>query len=364
VTGPRLAYAAAHVVMRESYRDVAHAPDAPGDAEEIAAQVDWDATMAFRVHLAEHGFGVGEAMDTAQRMELGWASARRLVEETGRLGLAGGFVAGAWTDHASIAGPDDLVAAVVHQAGIIQRAGGIPIILSMPWLSEHGCDEATYRAVYGAIIAALDGPLLVHWLGPMFLPALAGYFPGDSFRAVMEIDPEKVRGAKLSLLDAERERRLRRDLLERDQVLLTGDDFAFAELIVEDGAPPARRTRIGDRDVPIGDFSHALLGILDGIAAPAGRALRRLADGDADGARALLAPCETLSRIVFESPTHAYKAGLALLAWLNGHQANRMLVNHQERARSSQHLRRVAAAAADAGALTDPALAAERLATV
>ena len=102
----------------------------------------------------DYAFGVGEAMDTAQRMELGWASARRLVEETGRLGLGPGFVAGAWTDHASIAGPDDLVAAVVHQAGIIQRAGGIPIILSMPWLSQHGCDEPTYRAVYGAIIAA------------------------------------------------------------------------------------------------------------------------------------------------------------------------------------------------------------------
>jgi hypothetical protein len=358
----RRAYGALHVVMHDAYDAAPHTPDHPGAAAEIAEAIDWDGTMALRRRLADLGLGIAEAMDTAQRFELGWDSARRLIEETGRLRPAAGFVAGAGTDHLrSVRGVEDLVDGVVEQATLIRDAGGIPIILPMAWLAAQGLDAAGYVSVYRSIIDALDGPLLVHWLGPMFAPALEGYFPGDSFDRVMRLDPDKVRGAKLSMLDADLEVRIRRDLLERDQIMLTGDDFNFPRLIEGASAHARDRTRLGTEEIPIGDFSHALLGIIDGIAAPFEIALRLLAHGRTDAYRAIMEPCATLGRIVFEPPTDRYKVGLAFLAWLDGLQPNPMLVNHLERERSREHLLRVAEAAAAAGAFTNAPTAGRRL---
>jgi hypothetical protein len=195
----------------------------------------------------------------------------------------------------------------------------------------------------------------------MFMPELHGYFPGDSFERVMDLDPAKVRGAKLSLLDAEREIRLRRRLITSDQIVLTGDDLHFADLIAGN-EPQQRWTDIGGRPVAIGDFSHALLGILDAIAVPAGMALRFLARGRIGEYSTLMKPCERLSRIIFEPPAQHYKAGLAFLAWLNGLQDNHLLINQEETARDARHLLRVARAAAEAGALQSASTAGERLA--
>jgi len=212
----RLCFAATHVALLPSYRQLGHSLQRPGSGAEIAAHIDWTTTAAFRQWLDHHGFGTAEAMDTAQRFFLGWDAARTLIEQTGRLSLRHGFVAGAGTDHlAAVRGPNDLVDAVVAQASFIQRCGGIAMLLPMPWLSLNQQSERTYVDVYRAIVQQLDGPLFVHWLGPMFLPALNGYFPGSSFAQVMALDPGKVRGCKLSLLDDALELRVRRELLPR-----------------------------------------------------------------------------------------------------------------------------------------------------
>ncbi|HLU39185.1 MAG TPA: DUF993 family protein [Planctomycetota bacterium] len=358
----RLAFAAVHVVMRPGYAAVAHALDRPGHPDEIAEWLDLEATMALRRHVDAQGLGVAEAMDTAQRFALGWHNARRLIEACGALALRHGFIAGAGADHiAAVRGATDLVDAVVYQVHAIQAAGGMAILLPLPWLAQQRASPAEYVAVYRAIIAQCDGPLFVHWLGPMFQPQLEGYFPGDSFDAVMALAPDKVRGCKLSLLDADLERRVRRTLLPREQIVLTGDDWHFADLIAGDAPAITGRTRIGAHDVALGDFSHALLGVLDGVAVPAGLALRLLAAGDGEGFRAVMRPCERYGRVVFEPPTSAYKAGLAFTAWLNGLQEDYQLVNHEERARDREHYLRVAAAAAECGALRDAATAAKRL---
>ena len=364
---PRLCYAAAHVVMKPAYANVPHAVTSPGTAEAIAAHVDWDATMTVRTRIGATGMGIAEAMDTAQRFDLGWNAARELIERTGRLDLPGGFCAGASTDHLSIADTTTrIVDGVVEQIDVIRKAGGVPVILPMPRLCELGLDEDGFVAVYGDIArAAGDGALIVHWLGPMFLAALEGYFPGDSFLRIMRGDPERYRAAKLSMLDHELEVRLRRDLLQRDQIMLTGDDFHFGRLIageVEGVMPEGRLVEFGGRLVPIGDFSHALLGIFDAISAPAALALRRLADGDRTGYDAIMDPCERLGQRIFEAPTHQYKVGLAFLAWLNGRQANPMLVNHLETARDAAHLEDVARLASESGAIEDAEVAATRLA--
>ena len=367
-TPSRLAFAALHVVMRSSYAGVAHTLERPGSADEIAAHLDVEATMGLRRHVDALGLGVAEAMDTAQRFFLGWRGAERLIRACGALGLRHGFVAGAGADHLpAVRSRAELVDGVVHQARLIQECGGMPMLLPSPWLAQQATSEQGYVDVYAGIVQQLEGPLLVHWLGEMFAPALRGYFPGDSFARVMALDPGKVRGCKLSLLDAPLERRVRKECLERQQIVLTGDDFHFARLILggdgdDEVAPPVLGfTDIGGRRVALGDFSHALLGILDATAAPAAMALRLLAAGDDSGYLQVMAPCERLGLCVFEPPTQHYKAGLAFVAWLNGLQDTFALVNHEQRARGREHYLRVAALAAAAGALTDAAVAAERL---
>jgi len=365
----RTVFAAAHVVLKPSYEALGHTLDRPGDAREIAEHIDWEATLAFRRHLDAHGFGVAEAMDTAQRFFLGWPSAERLIVECGRLELEHGFIAGAGVDHlASIDSTSAYVDGVLHQIEIIQRANGLAILLPHPWLVEEGFDADDYVDVYGAIVRQADGPLAVHWLGPMFHAGLAGYFPGDSFSRIMALDPEKVRGCKLSLLDAELEHRVRSELLPRDQVVFTGDDFNFAGLIL--GGDPRslpvtvpeveRVSSYGGRPLALGDFSHALLGIFDAIARPASVALDLLALGERDAYLDVMRPCEELGRLVFQAPTQHYKAGLAFLSWLDGQQANAMLIHREDAARSKEHLVRVAELGQRAGVFSNPSLVSRR----
>ncbi len=356
----RLVYAAAHLVLKNSYGEVDQRFDQPIAPGEIFEAVDWDSTFALRRRLDDLGFGIAEAMDTAQRFLIGWENASHLIEGCGALNLKHGFVAGAGVDHLErVNDEDQLVEGVVFQARAIQAAGGIPILLPLLWLCEQSYEEEGYVRVYGRIAESLDGPLFVHWLGEMFLPALAGYFPGRSFERILAAHPQTLRGAKLSLLDAELELRLRRELATRDQILLTGDDFNFAQLMT--GGPITGETTIGTRRVPTGDFSHGLLGIFDGIAEPASLALQFLARGDERSYTQLMTPCEALSRHLFCAPTQHYKAGLAFLSWLNGLQSNPMLVGHEERARSKEHYMEAARLASLAGAIRDAGLAAERV---
>jgi len=356
----RLAFAAAHVVVKDGYAESGHSLESPANHDELCEWIDWDQTMAARRWLASRGFGIAEAMDTAQRFMLGWPAAKRLIQETSALDLPHGFVAGAGTDHTRVTKRTDLIDAVAYQCGVITRAGGVPVVLPVAWLCENNATEAEFVSLYRDLFNQIEGPVLLHWLGPMFVPQLAGYFPGDSFETILRIDPGKVRGAKLSMLDDELEIRLRRSMLGRDQIMLTGDDFNFAPLIAGDDGP-TRLVPLGDRRVPIGDFSHALLGIFDAIAAPAGLALRHLAAGDRETYSGIMAPCQELSRIIFEAPTRHYKAALALLAYLDGRQSNPMLINREDLARDTDHYRRVIAAAARAGVFTDAQTAAGRI---
>ncbi|HEX5054379.1 MAG TPA: DUF993 family protein [Planctomycetota bacterium] len=350
----RLCYAAMHVVMRPGYSGLGHRIARRGDPAVLVEHIDWVATMRLRTAMDARGIGIAEAMDTAQRFQIGWPAARRLITECGALRLDNGFCAGAGTDQlAAIGSRSDLVDATVEQCAFITANGGVPVILPMPWLCAHGAGENDYVEVYGAIVRQVRGPVFVHWLGEMFLPALRGYFPGRSFDRVMALDPAVVRGCKLSLLDADLEVRVRADLLQREQIVLTGDDFHFGRMIFGDGKAPARSTAIGARRVALGDFSHALLGIFDAIGAPVQQALRCLEVGDGAQFLAIMERCERLGQHVFAAPTQHYKAGLAFLAWLNGLQPDFTLVNNEQLMRSREHYLRCAELAREAGAVVD-----------
>jgi Protein of unknown function (DUF993) len=341
----RRVYAAAHVAARA------------GDAT-----IDWDSTMRFRDHLWEHGFSVAEAMDTAQRgMGLRWEQARELIArsaaraaERRAAGHFAGLACGAGTDQLAD-GASYPLAEIIHayaeQLAFVQATGSDVILMASRALAASARTAGDYLEVYGALLAQADRPVILHWLGEAFDPALRGYWGSTDFGAAADTVLElidraggKVDGIKLSLLDAGKEVALRRRLPAGVR-LYTGDDFNYAELIR------------GDEH----GYSDALLGAFAVITAPAAAALHALDEGDTTGYDTAMNATVPLSRLVFERPTYYYKVGVAFLAWLNGFQPDFAMIGGLEGQRPAEHLIRVFELAAEAGVLTDPALAASRM---
>ncbi|MEW2389749.1 dihydrodipicolinate synthase family protein [Streptomyces venezuelae] len=349
VGGPPLAsrtvFSAAHVVA-DPFADVS--PDGP-------AAVDWDATLAFRRHLWSHGLGVAEAMDTAQRgMGLDWAGAAELIRRSAaEAEAAGGRIAcGVGTDQ--LTGPATLPevrSAYEEQLALVDAAGAQPILMASRALAAAATSPDAYLETYGHLLRQAREPVILHWLGSMFDPALEGYWgvadldaATETFLEVIAAHPDKVDGIKVSLLDADREIALRRRLPDGVRCY-TGDDFNYPELIAGDDH----------------GFSHALLGIFDPLGPLAAEAVRALDTGDVKRFRALLDPTVELSRHLFRAPTRYYKTGVVLLAWLAGHQTHFTMVGGLQSARSLPHLARAYELADGLGLFPDPALAAHRM---
>ncbi|MEV7089692.1 dihydrodipicolinate synthase family protein [Streptomyces sp. NPDC093085] len=342
----RTVYSAAHVVA-DPYADAG-----PGDP----AAVDWDATLAFRRHLWAHGLGVAEAMDTAQRgMGLDWAGAAELIRRSAaEARTAGGrIVCGVGTDQLA-PGPrslDEVRAAYEEQLALVEETGARAVLMASRALAAAATTPDDYLDLYAHLLRQASEPVVLHWLGPMFDPALEGYWGSagldaatETFLQVIRDHPDKVDGIKISLLDAEREIELRRRLPEGVRCY-TGDDFNYPELIAGDDQ----------------GFSHALLGIFDPLAPLAAAAVRVLDTGDTKGFRELLDPTVELSRHLFRTPTRFYKTGVVLLAWLAGHQDHFTMVGGLQSARSLPHLARAYELADGLGLFPDPALAEARM---
>ncbi len=346
----RIAYAAAHVVAL---------PARGAQPPRIADAIDWDATLRFRHHLWSLGFGVAEAMDTAQREVLGWDTSAQLLDMTLRAAAKHPerrVIGGAGTDHLTAAAPSlaQIIDAYVFQAETIHARGGRVILFPTALLPQRFPEPRHYVEVYRSVSRQVSRPVFVHWLGDMFAPALKGYFPGASFWDLMADNPQ-ILGVKLSLLDQAIEESIRARLAGQGQIVLTGDDFNFPALIRgrERRLSPARFEYEGTR-YPVGDYSHALLGIFDGIAPVASRALACLAAADGTGYERLMAPTVPLSRHIFRDPTRFYKAGLVFLAYLNGHQDHFHLLDNLERERDILHYAELFRLAHEAGVLNDP----------
>jgi hypothetical protein len=342
----RVAYAAAHVVADPRAENVPGAP----------AALDWEATLAFRRHLWAHGFGVAEAMDTAQRgMGLDYATTRVLVRRSARAAHAAGgaIVAGVATDQLP-PGPatlEEVRKAYAEQLADTQESGARPVLMCSRHLAAAARSADDYLDVYGQLIGEADGPVVLHWLGPAFDPALAGYWgstdPATAIETVVGLiaaHAAKIDGIKLSLLDEQLEVELRRRLPAGVR-MYTGDDFNYLALIRGDGD----------------SYSDALLGVFAAIAPPAGAALRALDAGDLDAYDRILAPTLPLSRHLFATPTYYYKTGIVFLAWLAGHQDHFTMVGGLQSGRSPQHLARLARLADAAGLLPDAERAERRL---
>jgi hypothetical protein len=345
----RVAIAAAHVVA-DPLAQVDPWLDAP---------LDWDATIAYRRHLWRLGFGVAEAMDTAQRgMGLDWKTSLELIRRSVEAAKSEGALvfSGAGTDHLS-PGPhsiDAVIGAYEEQIAAIEKLGGRVILMASRALTACARGPDDYGRVYDRILGQLGDKAIIHWLGDMFDPALAGYWGHRDLDAASDVavdvinrNAAKVEGVKVSLLDKDREIAMRRRLPE-DVRMFSGDDFNFAELIA------------GDSE----GYSDALLGILDAIAPAASAALAALARGSRNEFHDMLAPTVPLSRHIFKAPTRFYKTGIVFVAYLNGHQKHFVMVGGQQSARSILHLSELFRLADQAGLLVDPDLAARRMRVV
>ncbi|MBL0085240.1 MAG: dihydrodipicolinate synthase family protein [Ideonella sp.] len=354
----RVAYSAAHVV----------ADPLAANNPWLDCAIDWDATIAYRQHLWRLGLGVAEAMDTAQRgMGLDWPTSLELIRRSidASRDVPGAFLAsGAGTDHLAPEAAksiDDVIRAYEEQLAAIEHLGGRIILMASRALARVARSADDYRRVYDRILSQVREPVIIHWLGDMFDPALAGYWGSADPMAAMDVATDvinrhaaKVDGVKISLLDKDKEIAMRRRLVRtggpdgRGVRMYTGDDFNYAELIA------------GDEQ----GHSHALLGIFDAIAPAASAALSALAAGDQPRFEAILAPTVPLSRHIFQAPTRFYKTGVVFMAWLNGLQDHFVMVGGQQSTRSLPHLAELFRLADRAGLLADPERAAARMRAV
>ena len=349
----RTAFAAAHVVsdpLRERN---------PWDTRPA---VDWDATLGFRQTLWDQGLDLAEAMDTAQRgMGVDWPTALELIQRTMVAARAHPLkprvACGAGTDHIALENlrsADAILAAYMTQAEAIEAAGGQLILMASRAFPAMGADEAVYLAVYRRLIDGAQDPVILHWLGDMFDANLAGYWGSHDVAAASDFvlsliaeNPGKVDGIKISLLDQAHEEAFRARL-PLGVRLYTGDDFNYADLIAGNGA----------------QYSHALLGIFAAIAPAAAQALEALAQGEMSTYHSLLAPTVPLSREIFCAPTRFYKAGIAYLSWLNGHQSHFIMPAGFQSSRDIGHYAEVFRLADAARLLTNPDLAIARMRTL
>ena len=343
----RVAFAAAHVVV-----DPLTNADPSG-----AAAIDWENTLAYRSHLLDLGFGIAEAMDTSQRgMGLDWLSALELIRQSiAHAGpRANQIASGCGTDHLmpqDANSLDDVIKAYLEQLHAIQKLDGRIILMASRALVRVAQTPDDYVKVYSRVLSEADHPVVLHWLGEMFDPALKGYWGHSEFNhtmetalAVIEQNVSKVDGIKISLLDDQKEVVMRRRL-PASVKMYTGDDFNYPDLIAGDD----------------NGYSHALLGIFDAIAPAASAALAALAKGDIATYNNLMEPTVPLSRLIFRAPTQFYKTGIVFLAWLNGHQDHFIMVNGAQAMRPLPYFVECFKLADQAGLLRDPDMAVARM---
>ena len=344
----RTVFAAAHVVAD---------PRKLNEPWRVPA-LDWDATLAFRRHLWGLGFKIAEAMDTSQRGQgLDWSNAAELIARVlaeARTVPGADLACGAGTDQLDLTAVrtlDDVIRAYEEQIAHVEKHGGKIILMASRALCRVAKGPDDYLSVYGRLLGQCRGKVVLHWLGEMFDPALAGYWGSRDFEPAMQTvltlireHAAKIDGIKISLLDAGKEITMRRQLPE-GVVMYTGDDFNYAELIG------------GDEQ----GFSHGLLGIFDPIAPAAAAAFACLDAGDRQGFHAILDPTVTLARRLFEAPTQYYKSGVVFLAWLNGFQDHFRMVGGAESARGILHYADLFRLADRAGLFADPERATMRM---
>ncbi len=187
---PRTVYAAAHVVA-----DPLRMTDPV-----LAPVVDWDATLKFRHHLWGLGMKIAEAMDTSQRgMGLDWTGAKELISRSlaeAKTVPGADLACGAGTDQldpSKTRSLDDVIAAYEEQFAHIEAHGGRAIMMASRALASIAKSRDDYLKVYDRIIGQAQDKVILHWLGDMFDPQLAGYWASRDVDTAMETVLDLIR---------------------------------------------------------------------------------------------------------------------------------------------------------------------------
>ena len=341
----REVYAAGHVVAHRLH----------ACADSAAGQIDWDATLQLRRDLWALGLGVAESMDTAQRgMGLRWADARELAIRTlaDSADTGGKVVVGVSTDQIESHHPslEEIADAYLEQIATVEAHGGHTVMMASRHLARAATGPDDYLAVYHRVLEAATAPVILHWLGAAFDPALAGYWGFDEPKAAMPTvadliaaHPDTVRGIKVSLLDPALEIQLRQQICAPARVY-TGDDYNYVDMIAGEGS----------------QHSDALLGAFAAVPRFASAAFAKLDDGDTAAFRNILATTIPLSRLIFAAPTQYYKVGVAWLTYLDGRQDHFRMIAGFETGRSLLHLADLVRTAGAIGLFGDPDFTAHR----
>ena len=346
----RVAFSSAHVVANPNFD---YAPS-------LDVCIDWNKTLSYRNYLWDLGLGVAEGMDTAQRgMGLDWNNSLELIRQSVKLAKSRNdkplIFSGVGTDHiiqfSDHQSIQNVIEAYLKQIEEVEKIGGRIILMASRLLASIAKSNEDYQYVYSNVLSQISQPVIIHWLGDMFDPNLKGYWGSSDIDLAMKNcldiifeNREKIDGIKISLLDANREKQMRKKLPSEIK-MYTGDDFNYPELIAGDGE----------------NYSHALLGIFDAIAPLTSFALQELAQGNEENYFRVLNPTINLSRHIFQNPTRFYKTGIVFMAYLNGHQDHFQMVGGQQSFRSIIHFCTLFKLADQARALRNPDLAIQRM---
>ena len=134
-------------------------------------------------------------MDTAQRgIGLDWPNALELIRRT-KVAFPDALVAnGCGTDDmAAVDTLDAVTHAYLEQVEAIQRVGGRIILMASRALCKVAKGPEDFAQVYHRVLDACDAPVIPHWLGEAFDPALKGYWGANDFPAALDTALEIIK---------------------------------------------------------------------------------------------------------------------------------------------------------------------------
>ncbi len=123
-------------------------------------------------------------------MGLPWPAARELTRLSAQraAGLGGVIASGAGTDQLP-PGPHPLpaiVGAYTEQLAAVQETGARVILMASRALAASTRSPRDYLDVYGHLLGQVEQPVILHWLGEDFDPALRGYWGAADFPAAAD----------------------------------------------------------------------------------------------------------------------------------------------------------------------------------
>jgi hypothetical protein len=278
---------------------------------------------------------VAEAMDTAQRgMGLDWPTSLELIRrslDAARDHPGALLASGCGTDHLAPAparSVDDVIRAYEEQMEA-SSARRPPHPDGEPRAGARGEVAGRLRTRLRPRAAQVREPVILHWLGDMFDPALKGYWGSDDI--ARRWTPRSTSSPRTPA----------RSTASRSRCSTRTKEIAMRRRLPRRRAHVHRRRlqlRRADRRRRAGHSATRCSASSTPIAPAASGRAGRARQGDRGALPRHPGADVPLSRHIFRAPTRFYKTGVVFMAWLNGHQDHFVMVGGQQSTRSLPHL--------------------------